>query len=98
MRLGFRKSGVLDPFNGHATLTTGLISYWKMDETDGTRSDSVGSNHLTDNNTVVGAAAKRSLGALFVAANDESLTRSSVAGPTGDFSTSFWANFNSFPE
>jgi hypothetical protein len=30
----------------------GIVSYWNMDETGGLRSDSVGSNDLTDNNTV----------------------------------------------
>ena len=32
--------------------TTGLVSYWALDETSGTRYDSHGSNDLTDNNTV----------------------------------------------
>ncbi|KAA3644794.1 MAG: hypothetical protein DWQ07_15420 [Chloroflexi bacterium] len=35
-----------------ADLTSGLISYWKLDEDTGTREDSAGSNDLTDNNTV----------------------------------------------
>jgi len=34
------------------TLTTSLEAYWNLDEVSGTRSDSDGSNNLTDNNTV----------------------------------------------
>ena len=37
-----------------ATLTAAasLVSYWNLDEASGTRRDTYGSNHLTDNNTV----------------------------------------------
>jgi len=33
-------------------LTTNLIAWWNLDEASGTRNDSHGTNHLTDNNTV----------------------------------------------
>lgn len=33
-------------------LTDSIVAYWKLDESSGTRSDSVGSSHLTDYNTV----------------------------------------------
>lgn len=33
-------------------LTDNLISWWSLDEASGTRYDSHGTNHLTDNNTV----------------------------------------------
>ena len=36
----------------HETLTTGLVSYWNLDEVSGTRYDAHGDNDLTDNNTV----------------------------------------------
>jgi hypothetical protein len=39
-------------------LTDDLVSYWKLDETSGNRADSVGSNTLTDNNTVGSATGK----------------------------------------
>lgn len=35
-----------------STLTANLVAYWKLDETSGTRSDSVGGNDLTDNGSV----------------------------------------------
>ena len=34
----------------------GIISYWKLDEESGTRVDAIGSNDLTDNNSVLFAA------------------------------------------
>lgn len=37
-------------------LLTSLISYWDLEEQTGTRNDSHGTNHLTDNATVTGAA------------------------------------------
>lgn len=42
-----------------ATLKTSLISYWNLDEASGTRNDSHGANHLTDNNTVTQAFGPR---------------------------------------
>lgn len=36
----------------------GLVSWWKLNEKDGARVDSHGSNHLTDNNTVTEAIGK----------------------------------------
>lgn len=39
-------------------LLTSLIAHWKLDEASGTRNDSHGTNHLTDNNTVTTATAK----------------------------------------
>lgn len=38
--------------NDGANLLTNLVSYWKLGEVSGTRNDSHGTNHLTDNNTV----------------------------------------------
>ena len=38
--------------NDGSALKTSLISYWNLDEDSGTRNDSHGTNHLTDNNTV----------------------------------------------
>lgn len=79
------------------SLNTNLIAYWKLDETSGTRNDSVGSNHLTDNNTVTSAAGIISNAAEFLAANSEFL---SIADNTDlstgdiDFTISFWVYFN----
>lgn len=55
-------------------LTVGLVSYWKLDEISGTRNDSWGSNHLTDNNTVTSAAGVVNTAAQFTAPNLEYLS------------------------
>jgi hypothetical protein len=55
-------------------LLTGLTAYWKMDETSGTRLDSVGSNHLTDNNSVSSAAGKIGTASSHTAASSQYLT------------------------
>jgi hypothetical protein len=55
-------------------ILTGLQAFWKMDEASGTRYDAVGSNHLTDNNTVTSAAGKVSDCAQFVVSNQEWLS------------------------
>jgi len=41
-----------------STLLDNIVAYWKLDEASGTREDSVGSNDLTDNNTVTQAQGK----------------------------------------
>jgi hypothetical protein len=66
-------------------LTTGLISYWKLDETsDGsgavTRNDSHGTNHLTDNGTTPSAAGKINNGSSHTPANAEFLSVADNAG------------------
>lgn len=55
-------------------LLTSLVAYWKLDESSGTRNDSHGVNHLTDNNTVTSVAGKINNAAEFTAANSESLS------------------------
>jgi hypothetical protein len=57
------------------TLLDGLVSYWKLDETSGTRYDSRGDNDLTDNNSV-GYSTTAILGnaADFIASNSEYLS------------------------
>lgn|SRR5574341_144440 len=70
------------PFGGHATLANNLVSYWKLDETSGTRNDAHGTNHLTDNNTVGFAAGVSGNAATFVRANSEYLSRAAVTGFT----------------
>src|SRR5207247_6557818 len=89
---------------GQGVPTTGLVSYWKLDDvSDGsgpvTRLDSVGSNHLTDNNTVASAPGKIGNGADFESANNEffSITDASQNGLdiTGDLTISCWVKFES---
>jgi len=72
---------------------TGLVSYWNMYETSGSRADSHGSNTLTDNNTVTSVinagGAMKNVAASFVAANSESLSRATVADVIGTGATDF---------
>jgi hypothetical protein len=73
-------------------LYAGLVSYWKLDEASGTRNDSHGTNHLTDNNTVGAAAAKINDGADFERDNSEYLSIATNSDlETGDVSFSFQA-------
>ena len=79
-------------------LTDNLISFWKLGEVSGTRFDSVGSNDLTDNNTVTQAAGKIGDAAQFTKANSESLTHVDNASlSTGDidFSFAMWVYLDS---
>jgi len=75
-----------------SSLTSGLVSYWALDEESGTRVDSVGSNDLTDNNTVGTAAGMHDNAASFVNANAESLSvvASDLAAGGADWSADFW--------
>lgn len=67
----------------------GLVSHWKLDELSGTRVDSYGSNHLTDNNTVTVNSGKLGNAAQFTSANSEWLNIADNATvSTGDID--FW--------
>lgn len=79
-------------------LTTALISYWELGEASGTRNDSHGTNHLTDNNTVLSATGKVGNCADFEEANSEYLNRADNASlSTGDvdFTIACWVNLES---
>jgi len=54
--------------------TTGLTSWWTLNETSGARNDSYGTNHLTDNNTVTSVSGKQGSAAQFASANSEYLS------------------------
>lgn len=74
-------------------LNVGLVASWKLGEASGTRSDSVGSNHLTDNNTVTQAAGKIGNAAQFTIANSEYLSvADNLDLSTGDidFTIALW--------
>lgn len=82
---------------GPSPLLNSLISYWKLDEASGTRNDSVGTNHLTDNNTVTQSAGKVGNAGQFTAANLESLSVADNASlrVTGvDFTVAGWFWFD----
>lgn len=77
----------------HSTLPTGLISYWELEETSGTRYDSHGSNDLVDGNTV-GYTTSGKLGnaADFASTSSEYFETPSDIGSTNAFSISLWVN------
>lgn len=81
-----------------SSLLTGLIAYWKLDEASGTRNDSHGVNHLTDNNTVTSVAGQVNTAAQFTAANSEYLSiADNAALSTGDidFTICAWVKLDS---
>lgn len=57
-----------ESFSAQSSLFTDLISLWKLDETSGTRVDSIGDNDLTDNSTVGSATGLINRGASFTGA------------------------------
>jgi hypothetical protein len=79
-----------------------IISRWKLEETSGTRSDDVGSNNLTDNNTVTGGTGKfGDTCSDFEAGNSESLSIADASQSGLDFAGSFtlacWVKLESSP-
>jgi len=78
-----------------------LVSWWKMDETSGSRADAHGSNTLTDNNTVGNGTGKQSNAGDFESGSSEylSITDASQTGLdiTGNLSISAWVRFESLP-
>lgn len=74
------------------SLLTNLVSYWKLDEASGTRNDTHGSNHLTDNNTVTSTSGKINNAAQFANGNSEYLSCTSNSDlQTGDIDFTFTA-------
>lgn len=72
-----------------SALLTDLISYWKLDEESGTRNDAHGTNHLTDNNTVLFGAGVIGNAADFEADNLEYLSCADNDGLSGGAGVSF---------
>ena len=76
-----------------AALADNLVAYWKLDEASSTRNDSVGTNHLTSNNSVGQATGKLNYAANFVAANSQYLSIADNADLSVgdiDFTVSAW--------
>lgn len=62
-------------WNNGSSLANSLVSFWKLDEASGSRSDSIGTNTLTDNNTVTSAGGNiNTLAASFASASSEYLS------------------------
>ncbi len=79
-------------------LSDNLRAYWKLDETSGTRYDSVSANDLSDSNTVTQNTGMLAYAAQFTAANNEYLIRGDNATlSTGDvdFTIAFWVRLDS---
>jgi hypothetical protein len=79
-----------------------IVSRWKLNEASGSRADSVGSNTLTDNNTVTAAAGQFGENAAdFEKDNSEylSIADGSQSGLdlAGNFTFSVWINLESAP-
>lgn len=74
-------------------LTTDLISFWKLEESSGTRVDVVKAYDMSDNNTVTQAAGKIGNSAQFTRANSEWLERadnSDLSTGANSFSVTAW--------
>lgn len=90
-------------FGGSVVSTTNLVSFWKLDEASGTRSDAFGSNDLTDNNTVgQGTGTVYANCADFERSNTEYLSiadgsQSGLSPLPTDFTISFWVKLESNP-
>lgn len=78
-------------------LTDNLVSYWKLDESSGNASDSVGSNNLTNNNSVSYTSAKINNGADFGSTNTNkylSYNSGAIGSVNADKSISLWVKIN----
>lgn len=90
------------PGIAHAVLLTdGLVAYWHLDEAGGTRFDAVGSNDLTNHNTVTQAAGILGSAAQFTSVNNEYLSIADTANLSmaahADFSMTAWVYLDSKP-
>jgi hypothetical protein len=76
-------------------LTLSAVSYYKLDESSGDASDSVGSYTLTNNNTVAYTTAKINNGADFGTGADKCLTNTNDQGFSGgNWSIAGWIKMN----
>lgn len=83
------------------SLLTNLVSYWKLDESSGNASDSVGSNTLTNNNSATYAAGKINNGVDLEVSSNQSLSildaSQSGLDLLEDFTFSHWVKFETLP-
>lgn len=92
LRSGIAKPGGELLISGHASLPTGLLYYWPLDEASGTRAAANTSYDLTDNNTVTSAAAgPYNSSADFEANNSEYLSATNIGSvAAGAYSVCAW--------
>jgi hypothetical protein len=79
-------------FASGSTLLDGLVSWWDLDETSGTRADAVGSNDLTDVNTVNSGTGKVGNASSHDRLNQEHLLSTTFAPlhESSDYAVSLW--------
>jgi hypothetical protein len=75
---------------GASPLLTDLAAYWKLDETSGTRFDSVGTNNLTENGSVGSTLGKIGNAATGFSTTDYLVNTSTVGQITGDWTATCW--------
>lgn len=93
--------GTVDPATSSFPSSGSITSRWKLDESSGNATDSIGSNNLTDNNTV-GTSTDAQQGGVsrdFESTTTEyfSLADNASLSITGDLSTAGWVKFESLP-
>ncbi len=82
----------------NSSLSTSIKAWWKLDEASGSRIDQVGTNNLTDYNSVTSITGIRNQGALFVLANSQALsvgTADDLLMGQSNLSISAWFYMNS---
>lgn len=79
--------------------TTNLVSWWPLEESSGTRNDSHGTNHLTDNNTVLYGTGIKGNAGDWEKDNNESLSKTDSASLslTGSLTIGCWIKIESMP-
>lgn len=92
--MSFSQALLLSFKTSASSLLTGLVSYYKLDESSGNAADSVGSYTLT-NNSVTYAAAKINNGAVFNGSSSRFDAATGAIPSSGDFTFSFWFYGNS---
>jgi hypothetical protein len=75
---------------GASSLLTGLVSYWNLDETSGTRFDSAGTNNLTDTGGVGSTIGIQGNAATGFGASTFLSNTSDITQITGDWTIALW--------
>lgn len=88
----------LSPVNSESTILNNINAYYKLDESSGNASDSIGGNTLTNNGTVTYGTGKINNGAINNATNTKYLAAaSSISYSSGTNRTwNFWYNATAF--
>lgn len=90
---------ILYPYPGQ-TLTNGIISYWRLDESSGTRVDVMGTNSLGSSNSVTSVAGVITNAASFAAASSQFLgtaTNTTARQGNYDFTLAGWFRLRNKP-